>query len=377
MWLYLFFKLCEAKGSGADSPISFVYTATLSALAGRFREPLDFWCEISLRGVSRARLSHPLPVHRMCMHPEPSLSPAPVFLNEPEVKTPIKHLQKETEGNKTLLDTINALIAVGAFIAGVQAQLISVTYNSNSNALGKATNWFGFVGLTLDLIGTSASVVRALLLQQTIRRSQRVPLCLAGQIGVRHEMGEQQERYAAETLSYHSCPASRGKRSVHPFRKWLRGVLPNINVEGIGRVPVVSLGGGGLCLLVSMVLFSGASQPHTVWVSCTSIAVGTLVCAFSVPPFFAKEVADHVQEQSTVEPLSMTTSKKHWDIIHPPNPQYFYRPCNEVAQALDPCASATLPIVTSLLAKVNAAPTQDLELLSPKATLVAVAVSTR
>ena len=34
------------------------------------------------------------------------------FLDELDAKTPIKHLQKETDGNKTLLDTINALIAV-------------------------------------------------------------------------------------------------------------------------------------------------------------------------------------------------------------------------------------------------------------------------
>ncbi|KAH9177697.1 hypothetical protein EDB89DRAFT_1430818 [Lactarius sanguifluus] len=223
---------------------------------------------------SRARSGHPLPVHRMYTHhPEPSLSPATSFLNEPEAKAPIQHLQKEREGNKTLLDTINALIAVGAFIAGVQAQLISVTYSSNDNSLGKATNWFGFVGLTLDLIGTSASVVRALLLQQTIRRIHR----LAGHInGGRREMREQQERHVADALGHRPRPPSRGKGGVHPFRQWMRRILPNVNVE-IGRAPIVSLAGGGLCLLVSMVLFAGASQPHAVWVSCASIAVIALL----------------------------------------------------------------------------------------------------
>jgi hypothetical protein len=34
------------------------------------------------------------------------------FLDELEAKTPVKHLQRETDGNKALLDTINALIAV-------------------------------------------------------------------------------------------------------------------------------------------------------------------------------------------------------------------------------------------------------------------------
>lgn len=34
------------------------------------------------------------------------------FLDELEIKTPIKHFQRETEGNKALLDTINSLISV-------------------------------------------------------------------------------------------------------------------------------------------------------------------------------------------------------------------------------------------------------------------------
>ena len=34
------------------------------------------------------------------------------FLDELELKTPVKHLQRETDGNKALLDTINSLIAV-------------------------------------------------------------------------------------------------------------------------------------------------------------------------------------------------------------------------------------------------------------------------
>jgi hypothetical protein len=34
------------------------------------------------------------------------------FLDELELKTPIKPLQRETEGNRALLDTINSLVAV-------------------------------------------------------------------------------------------------------------------------------------------------------------------------------------------------------------------------------------------------------------------------
>jgi hypothetical protein len=34
------------------------------------------------------------------------------FLDELEAKAPIKHLQRETDGNKAVLDSINAIIAV-------------------------------------------------------------------------------------------------------------------------------------------------------------------------------------------------------------------------------------------------------------------------
>src|SRR6266702_3813937 len=61
------------------------------------------------------------------------------------------------------------------------------------------------------------------------------------------------------------------------------------------------------------------------------------VSAFSLLPFCAKEAADHVQEQSANAPLFTTTSKNHWNIVHPSNPQYF-QPRTEATQALDPCA---------------------------------------
>lgn len=210
--------------------------------------------------------------------------------------------------------------------------MISVTYNSGSSALGKVTNGFSFIGLTLDLIGTSAGVVRAILLQKTIRRSHHLAVRLSGQIdGARHEVREQQERQRRSSSTASVDPRSRafltdsiraisramaifaedgrfgvqaatsrgtagaqgavehdplgswpsrGKGGIHPFRGWVRGML--LNVEGIGHVPIVSLAGGGLCLLLSVVLFAGASQPHAVWLSCTSIAAGMLV--WSVVP---------------------------------------------------------------------------------------------
>ena len=290
------------------------------------------------------------------------------FLDELELKTPVKHLQRETDGNKALLDTINSLIAVvrvarirahcpgptrppvtnhsnapwhhqGAFIAGVQAQIIGLTNDSNGTALGRATNWFAFVGLALDLIGTSSGVARALLLQAAMRRTHRLATRLTGQIdGVRHQLRQLQLRgtglaadaharafladsvraisdamallaedgrfgvQAAERIieievagelalgALGSLPRARarpwwrfnwGKQAPHLFRALMlwNVDLSNVHVEGLGHIPVASLGGGALCLLTSVVLFAARSQERAVWISCTAIAVSMLICS--------------------------------------------------------------------------------------------------
>ncbi|KAI0277056.1 hypothetical protein BGY98DRAFT_934655 [Russula aff. rugulosa BPL654] len=117
------------------------------------------------------------------------------FLDELDLKTPIRPLAKEADGNTALLDTINSLVSVGAFIAGVQTQIVSLANNNENTTLARATNWFAYVGLTLDLIGTSSGVARALLLQAAIRRSHRLVVRLTSQIdGARHQVRELQRR---------------------------------------------------------------------------------------------------------------------------------------------------------------------------------------
>jgi len=50
-------------------------------------------------------------------------------------------------------------------------------------------------------------------------------------------------------------------------------------VEGLGHIPVVSLAGGTLCLLTSVVMFAAASQERGIWISCTAIVVSMLICS--------------------------------------------------------------------------------------------------
>jgi len=221
-------------------------------------------------------------------------------------------------------------IPQGAFIAGVQAQIIGFANNNNKTALARATNWFAFVGLTLDLIGTSSGVARGLLLQAAIRRSHRLVVRLAGQIdGARHQVRELQrrgvdlssephahafltrsvraisrivallaedERFGVQSAgsiteieaageavldALGSGSGSSGRKSRSLFRRMWFGnfVLPHAHVEGLGHIPVMSLAGGALCLLISVVLYAGNSQPRSIWITCSMIFVGMATVA--------------------------------------------------------------------------------------------------
>jgi hypothetical protein len=217
------------------------------------------------------------------------------------------------------------VIPKGAFIAGVQAQMIAVTYTFSSTALYKATNWFGFMGLILDLVGASTGVVHALWLQQAIRHTDRIAVRLTSLInGARQELqvatGPGLTRSDPQVLTSLELKIEAISRVIDLLRighislifvplfqafaalytvPILFDVIPEFEllnllgrgtehadsaalnltqkiftyvVQGIGA-PVASLAGGTLCLLVSVILFAGASQPPVVWISCIAIAV--------------------------------------------------------------------------------------------------------
>jgi hypothetical protein len=202
--------------------------------------------------------------------------------------------------------------------------VIGLANNADTTTLGRTTNWFAYVGLTLDLIGTSSGVARALLLQAAIRRTHRLVMRLTGQIdAARHQVRELQQRGVDLSADPHArafltssvraisrvaallaedgrfgvqsaegiteikaasaaaldalglSSRSGGRKHPHLLRAlWLGSVLPHAHVEGLGHIPVASLAGGALCLLVSVILFAGASQPRVVWISCATIFVG-------------------------------------------------------------------------------------------------------
>lgn len=59
------------------------------------------------------------------------------FLDEIDAKTPIKHMQKENDGNKTLLDTINALIAVVRVVVHTSYKPLGPVPPDNSQFLSR------------------------------------------------------------------------------------------------------------------------------------------------------------------------------------------------------------------------------------------------
>jgi hypothetical protein len=173
-------------------------------------------------------------------------------------------------------------------------------------------------------------VARALLLQAAIRRTHRLVVRLTGQIdGARHQVRELQRRgldlsddpraHAFLTRSVRaisrivallaedarfgaqsadditeieaageaaldalgSNSGSGGRKNRYLFRTMWFGkfVLPHMHVEGLGHIPILSLAGGTLCLLMSVMLYAGNSQPRGVWIACSTIFVCMITLA--------------------------------------------------------------------------------------------------
>ncbi|KAL0958688.1 hypothetical protein HGRIS_014019 [Hohenbuehelia grisea] len=238
-------------------------------------------------------------------------------------------MQNEIDALKGIVVNINALITVGAFIAGVQAQMISFTWESNNNSLQRTANWFSFAGLTLDIIGTAIGVIRTGSLQRSVRRTERVLNAVSGDL---YRLQTRLNRLAARTAS----SADRSARSAllsdierlmdelahhlkifDEFVKYWELSLPMVGADnplyttesdaemawkpmeflitlggllGLpqtvpGQVPIVVMSGGIIFLLLSVILFAASSQPHAVWIACVILAAVALIWSESLATF--------------------------------------------------------------------------------------------
>ncbi|KAI0048064.1 hypothetical protein FA95DRAFT_1659286 [Auriscalpium vulgare] len=258
------------------------------------------------------------------------------FLNDVETKTPLERIQKEVDASRATVDTVNALIVVGAFIAGVQAQILSFTGGSNATALKAAANWFGFVGLTLDIIGAAAGVAHTIILQASMRQSQAMVQEVTARIAQtkddvrnllmqrrhsafvdQHAEKHLEDKFRGLVNIAHTLIEEESAEQVHPIFSRVPGLAgashalsrllsphgtPILSLTGLMGVssaltrvaspaaptrmfrdiPVIVMGMGALCILLSVICYAVDSQPRAVWISCVVIT-GVTLCAQSLP----------------------------------------------------------------------------------------------
>jgi len=226
-----------------------------------------------------------------------------------------------------------------AFIAGIQAQIITFTLTLPADStVGRISNVFAFVGLMLDVIGTFLGVIHAVLLQ---RRIQDNTLLLnttthiktdveagsriesdnspqgspGGQIGNREQPGVQSQRLRQFVANMQSrFPSSDITSSLENAFAVFSGVViiqpleisPNFvstvkkrfSILGtlftFGNTPLISMGLGVACLIVSTILFAANSTSllREVWIACVAVLVG-VVCLSLLPIRFVWPLPFH------------------------------------------------------------------------------------
>ncbi|KAI0064319.1 hypothetical protein BV25DRAFT_1914521 [Artomyces pyxidatus] len=105
------------------------------------------------------------------------------------------------------VETINSIILVSTFVAGVQAQILASTYVKNQTTLNVVTNVFGFVGLTLDLLGTSAGAAQAISTRQSMARTEDILQHIARSLSEAQSRGQRLEELARRDYAAPSAEA--------------------------------------------------------------------------------------------------------------------------------------------------------------------------
>jgi hypothetical protein len=182
--------------------------------------------------------------------------------------------------------------------------MIASTSVHNETRLQAVANGFGFVGLALDILGTSFGVMHAVALRASI---QRIPEMLRSRTDKRlqsfindlHENIESRTNVALQDVlhtlqveiserrkfwivrRFHSTAPAHPSFNLHVkslfnaesiFRRIL--LLPVIQMDvtyGLGEAPMLAMAAGIGCLLISVICFAAYSQPYSVWVICVAI----------------------------------------------------------------------------------------------------------
>jgi hypothetical protein len=242
-------------------------------------------------------------------------------------------MSKELELKKTHVATVNAFITVAAFIAGVQAQIIAFTFGLNDTHIQTVTNGIGFIGLTFDVLGTSFGLLFALSLQKSIRQSRvslhantiqhtkaRVQLLMgrisssanlhtdANCLRIAQLLNEEmmhRRRFWRYRLKSNIRPADKcflehrdlilgeeAKIVQWEYNVLLEGAAPE-QLFALARIPVIAMGLGIACLLISVICFASYTQNRQVWLAC--VIVATITAGYSFYCLLFVEIAGVVE----------------------------------------------------------------------------------
>ncbi|KZS96214.1 hypothetical protein SISNIDRAFT_450846 [Sistotremastrum niveocremeum HHB9708] len=243
----------------------------------------------------------------------PTASGSTLFMDPqalPESLAKSKVMKGWAEGLKARIDNVNAMAIVATFLAAVQAQLISFTWQSNSTSLEKAINIFSFVGLAFDIIGTATGLISALTLQPDTARIHEAVLnadesyatwkLITDELQVLDIEDQAFQGRSIPQNIFQEVTAKRRerfqRRQILDARKntWDEGEKVRVEeLEDLRRVvvvgsvkglpPLVMMSLGIICFFVALISFLIATQPPAVWI--TTVAV--IAISIAMLPFDA------------------------------------------------------------------------------------------
>ncbi|KDQ58959.1 hypothetical protein JAAARDRAFT_56958 [Jaapia argillacea MUCL 33604] len=206
----------------------------------------------------------------------------------------------QLDNGKRTVDTVNALIVVATFIAGVQTQIISLSYTADDTNLAKATNFIGFLGIILDILGAAGGVVHTIMLQGALQQLQRL-LDNVKVIEDHLKWFQRLDEHETSPSLTHTALFSR-VRDVQPnFTEdvdWSKPVimaavptvfdplshLMRVRVIRFGLVPLAVTGVGFICLLLSVITLAAHTSSRSVYIGCTAVAV-VITCLSLLPVY--------------------------------------------------------------------------------------------
>ncbi|KDR66725.1 hypothetical protein GALMADRAFT_147613 [Galerina marginata CBS 339.88] len=225
-----------------------------------------------------------------------------------------KHAKNWTEGiqktigdAKGIVDSVNALTTVAAFIGGVQSQIISSTLDDNKTPLEIAINFFAFLGLVLDVVGTFLGVLTIILLRSVIKyqltlveSATKVQLVLEelDKPSDTEKIGKMtakiKEFFDGNPSFRRSVPRdyrdkindlplapNNSPRFISRILTGVLSILSSLILFNMGIIPLLTMGLGIICLLASTTLLAAQKLPVGIWATCVSIVGLSLSASLS------------------------------------------------------------------------------------------------